>query len=581
MATHRAIRPWAAVAFGVVLGLASPVEAAEPVPLDPTLQEQLASGEFAPALEAAHRAPSAALRDTLLTQVALAQARAGSSQAAIQTASQISGDQARAQALSGVAAQPLGGFGGAAMADFESLIELIVTTIQPTTWDEVGGPGSIAEFPTGVHVDPQGMLQRLPKAETDEGLSALRASAATRRRHESARRQSPLRMVSLPRLEKHVQLRLAAGLPPTEAMQVLAGLQRIEYVFAYPETGDLVLAGPAGDWRLDAENHCRSVDTGRPVLRLDDLVVIFRHVHSAADPKFGCMINPRQEALAKVQAFLDKSSKVAIRPDDRRAWLERLRSQLGKQDIVVYGLDPRTRAARVMVEADYRMKLVGMGLEEGVPGVKSYLDLIEVPPGGSPPPMGVLRWWFTLNYDALVASKDRRAFALRGQGVKVMSENERLTAEGKRIHTGQSEQLNQAFARSFTEHFEAMAAKYPIYAELRNLFDLALVAALVREEGLAEKVGWHLTCFGDAQAFPVELANAPKQVETVVNHRLIHDRRAGRVHVIAGVSGGVEVQPAALVAPQAIHLESDNRLAGRHAYVAPKPEMRPDAWWWD
>ncbi len=579
MARHWWNRWLAAIAAAFLLGCA--VQAAEPAALDSTLHQQLAAGEFAPALAAAERAPNVELRDTILTQVALAQARAGSPQSALQTASQISGDRTRAQALSGVAAQPLGGFGGGAMADFESLIDLIVTTIQPTTWDEVGGPGSIKEFPTGVHVDAQGLLQPLLKTETDAGLAALRQSAAARRRHDSARRQSPLRMVSLPRLEKHVQLRLAAGLPPTEEMEVLAGLQRIEYVFVYPETGDLVLAGPAGDWRLDAENHYRSVDNGRPVLRLDDVVVILRHARSGPDAKFGCMINPRQEALAKVQAFLDKSSKVAIRADDRRAWLERLRSQLGKQDIVVYGLDPRTRAARVMVEADYRMKLVGMGLEESVPGVKSYLDLIEVPPGGSPPPTGVLRWWFTLNYDAVAASKDRRAFALRGQGVKVMSENERLTAEGKRIHTGQSEQLNLAFARSFTEHFEAMAAKYPIYAQLRNLFDLALVAALVREEDLAAKVGWHLTCFGDPKAYRVELAPAPKEVETVVNHRVINDRRAGRVHIIAGVSGGVEVQPTVLVTRGAIQLESDNRLQGRQSYSAPKPKMRPEAWWWD
>ncbi len=43
-----------------------------------------------------------------------------------------------------------GGAGGAALADFDSLIELITTTIQPTTWDEVGGPGSIADFPTNL-----------------------------------------------------------------------------------------------------------------------------------------------------------------------------------------------------------------------------------------------------------------------------------------------------------------------------------------------------------------------------------------------------------------------------------------------
>ena len=64
-----------------------------------------------------------------------------------------------------------------------------------------------------------------------------------------------------------------------------------------------------------------------------------------------------------------------------RHWLEQFRSQVGKQDIEVYGLDPRTRAARILVEADYRMKLVGMGLEEGVPGVTSYLNLIKLAPG--------------------------------------------------------------------------------------------------------------------------------------------------------------------------------------------------------
>ncbi|HEV3138254.1 MAG TPA: hypothetical protein VGZ26_10125, partial [Pirellulales bacterium] len=39
-----------------------------------------------------------------------------------------------------------GGVGGGAQPDFDSLIELITTTVRPQTWDEVGGPGSIQEF---------------------------------------------------------------------------------------------------------------------------------------------------------------------------------------------------------------------------------------------------------------------------------------------------------------------------------------------------------------------------------------------------------------------------------------------------
>ena len=43
-----------------------------------------------------------------------------------------------------------GSLGGAAMADFDTLIELITSTIAPDTWDDVGGPGAIESFPTNL-----------------------------------------------------------------------------------------------------------------------------------------------------------------------------------------------------------------------------------------------------------------------------------------------------------------------------------------------------------------------------------------------------------------------------------------------
>ncbi len=43
-----------------------------------------------------------------------------------------------------------GGAGGGTQADFDSLIELITSTIDPTTWDSVGGTGSIAKFETNL-----------------------------------------------------------------------------------------------------------------------------------------------------------------------------------------------------------------------------------------------------------------------------------------------------------------------------------------------------------------------------------------------------------------------------------------------
>lgn len=43
-----------------------------------------------------------------------------------------------------------GGMGGAALADFQSLIDLIQTTVAPDTWQDVGGQGSISPFPTNL-----------------------------------------------------------------------------------------------------------------------------------------------------------------------------------------------------------------------------------------------------------------------------------------------------------------------------------------------------------------------------------------------------------------------------------------------
>jgi len=43
-----------------------------------------------------------------------------------------------------------GGLGGGQQPDFDSLTDLITSTIQPTSWDEVGGPGSISEFSTNL-----------------------------------------------------------------------------------------------------------------------------------------------------------------------------------------------------------------------------------------------------------------------------------------------------------------------------------------------------------------------------------------------------------------------------------------------
>jgi len=68
-----------------------------------------------------------------------------------------------------------GGLGGGSQADFDSLMDLITSTIAPTTWDDVGGAGSIAPFDTNlslvvsqtqdVHEEINDLLEQLRKLQ--------------------------------------------------------------------------------------------------------------------------------------------------------------------------------------------------------------------------------------------------------------------------------------------------------------------------------------------------------------------------------------------------------------------------------
>lgn len=580
---RRVLRSWVGV-WGMLL-LIPGLCAAQGNDPRSRLAEHLDAGEFGPALTIARQAGDARQRDAMLGQVAAAQAVAGMREGSLATASMIDSDLARNEAVSGAAsAGPRkGGFGGGPQADFQSLIDLITSTVSPTTWDDVGGPGSIGPFPGGVWVDAQGAMHRLLEQDLSSRLDRVREQGSAGGLSEEAppfsekavytpRRNSELRKVSLPRLERAVQLRLAAGRPLSQEMRYLAGLQKIQYVLLYPDTGDVVLAGPAGDWQADREGRVVGVESGRPVLQLDDLVVILRHMKTP-DATFGCSINPVPESLARTKTFLEASSRTPLKSGGRDAWLTKVRDTLGAQDIEYYGIDSRTRVAQVLVEADYRMKLVGIGLEEGVLGVPSYLA--SIPKDKSPPALGVLRWWFTLKYDALTTNPTRDAYELRGQGVQVLSENELLDAAGQRVHTGDSEPLNREFARNFTQHFPALARKYPVYAELANLFDLALSCALLQAENVPERAGWHLTCFNDPKQYKVSAGHAPRSVQSVLNHRTLN-----RTQFVATVSGGVKFEAAELVKSGALQSDKSGSLVRRRYESAPATSSR-DTWWWD
>ncbi len=56
-----------------------------------------------------------------------------------------------------------------------------------------------------------------------------------------------------------------------------------------------------------------------------------------------------------------------------------------------------------------------------------------------------------------------------------------------------------------------------MYAELRNLIDLLVAAAYLRDQDLYAKAEWKMEILGDEKILPVATCNAPKQVPATVN----------------------------------------------------------------
>jgi len=557
------------------LATPSKLAAQQPGPPVSRFQQLLSAGEFGPARAVIEGTADRVVRDRLLAKLATAQAAAGSSSASISSLNAMRSGRLRGEAISEIAqGHGAGSPGGAAMADFDSLIELITTTVAPDSWEEVGGAGTVESFAGGVYVNPAGVLRRLqknyPSALFDIRSAGLDSSRGAPLSKNQLYQASGLRKVSLNRLEKQIQLRWLQGQEPAEAMRYLAGIYRVKYLLVYPDTGDIVIAGPAGPWQPAVDGRMTNVTTGKPVLQLDDLVVLLRNAYRP-DSRFGCSINPRQNNLAATRTYLQKTSGETIKASQRGQWLSGLRDAMGKQDVVVFGIDPQTHAARVLVEADYHMKLIGMGLVPGTPGVTGYLENVS----GKTTSMSLLRWWFTLNYDAVETTLQRNAYQLRGPGVKVLSENELLTQQGQRVQTGKSDILTQQFAQDFTRHFEALAVRYPVYAELRNIFDLALVSALVHAEDLGGQVDWSASHFRDPAKYRVRRAVAPVEVESVINHRVL-----GGKQIVAGVSGGVQVDPRSLSKPAAIKTDAYGLMKAAHRDSVPK-QLGGYRWWWD
>lgn len=538
------------------------------------VDRQLATGEFGPALDTALATRDAGLRAELLDRIVKAETDAGDFVSASATSRYLPAGSTRST-TQGQVLREQSLAGGGVQADFQPLIDLITATVAPDSWDSVGGEGNMTQFDQGVRVDPNGLLRRTLKEETTGRLAALGVMARTADLHDDMAKSSDLRMVSLTRLERAVAERLASGQPILETMRRLGGLTRVQYVFVDPAAHELILAGAAEAWVYDSTGRPIGRESHRPLMDLDDLVTVLRTFAPGGEGVFGCSINPREANMKDVREFVAASNAAGpLSPGRIKPWVNELQKRLGYQDVVVYGVPANTRVAQVLVEADYRMKLIGIDKLDGGPHIPSYFDLLKVSSSDRNQPLEALRWWMTMKYDTVLHSPDRQAFEIQGSSVLVQSENQFVTSQGKQVATGKSEPTNRLFAENFTRHYGELAKRDLVFADMQNMFDLALVAALLQHEKLTDQIGWHLGCFAADGAYRPANVPAPQVVESVVNHRMYNGK-----DIVVQVAGGVRGDVLAVVRDKNKRRPSEQvAVTSQQSHPAKLPEGR---WWWD
>ena len=348
-------------------------------------------------------------------------------------------------------------------------------------------------------------------------------------------------------------------------MQFLAGLQQIEYVFVYPETGDLVIAGPAEGFAPNEIGRVVGVTTGRPALRLDDLIIALRTVPSKS--MIGCSIDPDQARLASFNDYLKQNS-FAATPAVIAQRFREMTQVLGMQTVSVFGVPSDSHFALALVEADYRMKLMSVGLESPqIPRFRSHLAMMGR--GGNT----MQRWWFAPLYESILATEDGDAFQLVGQRLQLMTQSEQVSASGERSASAFKSVSVEKFAQQFTERYEELAKATPIFAELQNLVDLAVVVALLEKERLPEQVDWRMSVFLDESLTPVVRLKSPSRLASVFN-----TRRSGSL-IVGLVGGGVTIQPRDVLRQVSFDRKGNRELGDRVLESAPaKTQTR---WWWD
>jgi hypothetical protein len=380
-------------------------------------------------------------------------------------------------------------------------------TITVAAWFMLAQAFNSAPHPEGVDMDPKGVL-RTGKTELDPRLAELRKKGLGKEKDRE------LCYISVPRILAEAKKCIEANQPLPDNVRFLGGMVKLQYIFVYPEEGDLVIAGPAEPFDATVGYRPLGTLTGRPVLQLDDLVVALRAFGNGKSPfRIGCDIHITKEIAERVDKKVKEVSSKLGESMKAKDAAEAIAEAGGEQPVEYYGIATNTRFAFVCVEADYRLKQLGLSLiKSPVPAVRSYFSLI-------PRPERNHRFSLETHYDAIVVSPEGNAFELRGPSLKVNTGLLRLPGDPNKPMNNPDEASEYAkkFMNAANENFAELCRSLISWADLQNLGDLTLLSAILARAELDKKIKWDMSWA--LSGYPVAEVKTPTGAKVLCNTR--------------------------------------------------------------
>jgi len=459
------------------------------------------------------------------------------------------------------AADPSGAAGGASMADFGMLMNLIQTTVDPDLWES--GDATMQAYPGGIYLDADGVVRRCKvNPKLSKAISADEPVAQGGWQQPAKRR-----VVSLKRLLLAVEDAQKKGLAWNRELATLAGLHRIDFVVLDKANADLLLLGPAGgEIRIENGTWISSVTQTSPIL-LQDVLAICNAFDDDQTPTVLCSLDPTQEGIARIHALLSKPNAAAQLTRNPVRGMEELSQTLGMHQVSISGLDPASPTALALLEADIHMKRLGLGLEVPTNGLMNYpawAEKLGLQPSGQ-----LLRWWFTPDYPEIQCNAEQTVFAFPTRRVRLESERQRMDAAGNRNVDGLKDEAADKFAQQFTAEYSAIQQKYPLYGRLSHIFDIAIACKLAKINS-----PWH----SHYSLAKTPAATVPKEVASTTATGTWKNK--GQSHKWIVISGGVLLDFNRFDVKAKLTSTSSSAVPKNLANSQPEREALP-YWWWD